>query len=100
MKPWTMWFARLGIAGACVMAVGCGEAVPDASSDGQAATDAAPPPDGGGAVPPPATPLTQRQQPRVAGGPGARKGEEAPADETAAPTSDAEKAPAATPSRR
>jgi hypothetical protein len=95
MKPWTMWFARLGIAGACVMAVGCGEAVPDASSDGQAATDAAPPPDGGGAVPP-ATPLTQRQQPRVAGGPGARKGEEAPADEAAAPNPDAEKSQAAT----
>ena len=39
MKPWTTWLARLGIAGACLLVTGCGGGdVPDASSDGQAAT--------------------------------------------------------------
>ena len=39
MKPWTTWLARLGIAGACFLVTGCGGGdVPDASSDGQAAT--------------------------------------------------------------
>ncbi len=42
MKPWTTWLARLGIAGACFLVTGCGGGdVPDASSDGQAATESA-----------------------------------------------------------
>jgi hypothetical protein len=51
MKPWTTWLARLGIAGACFIVTGCGGGdVPDASSDGQAATESA----SGGARPAPA----------------------------------------------
>src|SRR5271167_4205160 len=51
MKPWTTWFARLGIAGACFIVTGCGGGdVPDASSDGQAATEKA-----SGGAPPPAS---------------------------------------------
>ena len=48
MKPWTTWLARLGIAGACLLVTGCGGSdVPDASNEGQAATESAP--DAGGA---------------------------------------------------
>ena len=40
MKPWTTWLARLGIAGACFLVTGCGGSdIPDASDDGQAATE-------------------------------------------------------------
>jgi hypothetical protein len=52
MKPWTTWLARLGIAGACFLVIGCGGGdVPDASSDGQAATEGA---SGGAPAPAPA----------------------------------------------
>ena len=92
MKPWTSWLPRLGIAAACVMAVGCGgSGVPDPSADSQAASDAAPPPDAGGAPPPPSTPLTQGRKIAVAGAPGAPKADEAPAEETPAPNAEAEK---------
>ena len=48
MKPWTTWLARLGIAGACLLVTGCGGSdVPDASSEGQAATESAPAAGGG-----------------------------------------------------
>ena len=37
MKPWTMLLARLGIAGACVMTVGCGNSdVPDPGAGDEA----------------------------------------------------------------
>jgi hypothetical protein len=53
MKPWTTWLARLGVAGACLIVTGCGGGdVPDASSDGQAATEGA----SGGAPSPAAAP--------------------------------------------
>jgi hypothetical protein len=53
MKPWTTWLARLGVAGACLIVTGCGGGdVPDASSDGQAATAGA----SGGAPSPAAAP--------------------------------------------
>ncbi len=45
MKRWTTWLARLGIAGACFLVTGCGGGgVPDASTDGQAATEGTPDP--------------------------------------------------------
>jgi hypothetical protein len=92
MKPWTTWLARLGIAGACVMAVGCGgSGVPDPSSDEQAATNSAPPADAGGPAPPPAAILKRGRQLAAARGPSASKVEEAPAEETPAPAADAEK---------
>lgn len=46
MKLWFRWAAHLGMAGACVMAVGCGgDSVPDTSTEGQAVAG------GGGAAP-------------------------------------------------
>jgi hypothetical protein len=95
MKPWTMLLARLGIAGACVMAVGCGNSdVPNPSADDQAATEAAPPPDGGSA-PPSAAP---RRRTSVAGKAGAPNADESSAENTtAAPAAEAEKT--ATPSK-
>ena len=43
MRPWIDWLVRVGVAGAWVMAVGCGGGdVPDPGSDSTAASDAAP----------------------------------------------------------
>jgi hypothetical protein len=95
MKPWTKWLSRLGIAGACVIAVGCGGSdVPDTSSDGQTVADSAQRPESAPAQP--ATPVAQGRP--IAGRPGAPKADAAPAEETtAAPAAEAEKT--ATPSK-
>ncbi len=79
MKSWLKWTARLGMAGACVMAVGCGSGgVPDTSNEGQPAT--------GGAAPA-AEPKTEvASAPSEPSEPSAPKGEEtAPAEASAAP---------------
>jgi hypothetical protein len=51
MKPWTTWLAPLGVAGSCLLWVGCGgSGVPDPESDANAAS--APAGGGGGAAAP------------------------------------------------
>lgn len=88
MKPWTSWLARLGLAGSCLLCVGCGGGdVPDPDSDANAASTPAPE---GGAAPAPIA-----ENPGAPAAPAA-PGEAAPADadeaEAAAPA--AEKAAA------
>ena len=79
MKPWTSWLARIGLAGSCLLCIGCGGSdVPDPDSDANAAST--PAPEGGAAPAPvaendaPAAP-TQPAGPAMAGAmkaPGAR----------------------------
>jgi hypothetical protein len=65
MRPWIDWLARVGVAGAWIMAAGCGGGdVPDPGSDSTAASDAAP--EGGSA--PPAPPVAA-PAPAAAAGP-------------------------------
>jgi hypothetical protein len=79
MKPWTTWLARLGIAGACLIVTGCGGGdVPDASSDGQAATEGA-----SGGVPSPAA--ASSAGPKVAANDDQAAKADEPAAEPAAP---------------
>jgi len=87
MKPWTTWLARLGIAGACFIVTGCGGSdVPDASSDGQAATES---PSGGA---PPAEPAANAGAKVAANDDQAAKADE-PAAEPAAPAQAQESEP-------
>jgi hypothetical protein len=79
MKPWTTWLARLGVAGACLIVTGCGGGdVPDASSDGQAATEGA----SGGEPSPAAAPSAG---PKIAANDDQVAKAEEPAAEPAAP---------------
>ena len=78
MKPWTTWLARLGIAGACLLVTGCGGSdVPDASNEGQAATESAPDAGGARAAAPAAAPIEGE---KVAQADEAPKAEEAAAE--------------------
>jgi hypothetical protein len=96
MKPWTTWLARLGIAGACFLVTGCGGGnVPDASSEGSAATESAPSAGGGGGAP--AAPPAAVEGPKVAQTDRAPKTEEAPAEPPAATPAPEPEAPAAAP---
>ena len=80
MKPWTTWLARLGIAGACLLVTGCGGSdIPDASDDGQAATESAPNAGAGGGAPAAAAPV---EGPKVVQGEPAPGADEAPAAAT------------------
>jgi hypothetical protein len=60
MNSWNRWWARLGIAGACLFVTGCGGSGPDPASDPKAADGAA----GGGRNAPPAA--AAAQEPAVA----------------------------------
>src|SRR3954465_3676906 len=65
MRPWIDWLARVGVAGAWIMAAGGGGGdVSDPGSDSQAGSDAAP--EGGGA---PLAPPAAAQAPAAAAGP-------------------------------
>jgi hypothetical protein len=96
MKPWTTWLARLGIAGACLMVTGCGGGdVPDASSEGQAATEKAPAPGAAPAEAPAAAPVEGE---KVASADPPPKNEETPAEPvTPSPAAAPGTAPAAPP---
>jgi hypothetical protein len=95
MKPWTTWLARLGIAGVCFLVTGCGGSdIPDASDDGQAATESVPAAGAGGGAPAAAAPV---EGPKVAQGESAPGPEEAPAAATPPRTAPEPETPADTP---